>query len=239
MYYGYIYKTTNLLNGKFYIGKHRGSEFDEKYFGSGVLIQKALRKEGKKNFLCEVLEWCETSDQLNERERYWVEELNARDLRIGYNLCAGGMGGSRFFNEDSLRRMSEARKGIPLSDEAKQKIRDTYAGMSEEDRATRSKKLHDSHVGKTLTTDQKTKIGQTLHERYASGELVSACKGKPSSNRGRKLTAEQAERRRTVCSGRIWVNNGILSKMIYPQDKEAYLNDGWNLGRLSFKKQVD
>lgn len=239
MYYGYIYKTTNLLNGKFYIGKHRKSEFDPKYFGSGVLIQRALKKEGKKNFLCEVLEWCETSEVLNERERFWVEELNARDPAIGYNLCAGGMGGERFFSEDSLRRMSEARKGIPLSDETKQKMKESLQNMSEEDKLARSRRLHDSHVGKKHTEEQKKKIGQTLHDRYTSGELVSACKGKPSSNRGRKLTDEQAERRRTVCSGRIWINDGTTSKMIYPQGKDAYLDNGWNLGRLSFKKQVD
>ena len=238
MYYGYIYKTTNLTNGKFYVGKHRRSTFDFNYFGSGVLIQKALKKEGKKNFLCEVLEWCETPEQLNERERFWVEELNARDLTIGYNLCAGGMGGARLFNEDSLRRMSEARKGIPMSEETKQKMKESLQNMSEEARAARSQRLHDSHVGKKLPDEQKIKIGQTLHDRYASGGLVSACKGKPSSNKGMKLLPHQIEKMRQKIVGRIWIRKGDVTKMIHPEEFDSYQNDGWEKGRI-IKKQVD
>jgi hypothetical protein len=45
----YIYITTNLINGKQYIGKHYGLINDD-YFGSGILLQKALKKYGKENF---------------------------------------------------------------------------------------------------------------------------------------------------------------------------------------------
>ena len=40
--YGYIYKTTNLLNGRIYIGKRKG-DFDNNYFGSGRYLLNAVR----------------------------------------------------------------------------------------------------------------------------------------------------------------------------------------------------
>ena len=48
---GIIYKTTNLVNGKIYIGKARQKRtLDERYFGSGILLKKAVKKHGKENF---------------------------------------------------------------------------------------------------------------------------------------------------------------------------------------------
>jgi hypothetical protein len=49
MSYGYIYKTTNLINGKIYIGQHKGC-LSSHYIGSGKLIRWAINKYGKRNF---------------------------------------------------------------------------------------------------------------------------------------------------------------------------------------------
>ena len=73
MNYGYVYKTTNLINNKIYIGQHKwtGHEIDPKYLGSGKILKEAIKTYGKENFKCEILEWCESFDELNKRERYW------------------------------------------------------------------------------------------------------------------------------------------------------------------------
>ena len=42
--YGYIYKTTNLVNGKIYIGQHKSNTFDTNYYGSGTILNKAIQK---------------------------------------------------------------------------------------------------------------------------------------------------------------------------------------------------
>lgn len=68
--YGYIYKITNLITDKIYIGQHIGEEFDKKYFGSGKLLKDAIKKYSKKNFKKEILEFCQTEEELNEREKY-------------------------------------------------------------------------------------------------------------------------------------------------------------------------
>ena len=73
--YGYIYKTTNLINNKTYIGQHKAKQFEpNKYIGSGLTMLKAIKKYGKNNFKCEFLEECESKEILNQREIYWIKK---------------------------------------------------------------------------------------------------------------------------------------------------------------------
>ena len=88
--YGYIYKTTNLLDNKIYIGQHKGKLFDPDYYGSGSWFSSVFRKYGKENFRCEVIEECKTQQSLNERETYWIENFQSRNPSIWYNLAKGG-----------------------------------------------------------------------------------------------------------------------------------------------------
>lgn len=88
--YGYIYKTTNLLNGKLYIGQHKGKIFDSSYYGSGSWFKVVFNKYGKENFKCEMIEECETLQIQNEREIFWIEYYQSRNPDKGYNLAKGG-----------------------------------------------------------------------------------------------------------------------------------------------------
>jgi hypothetical protein len=90
-----IYKTTNLLNGKFYVGKDEKN--NPNYLGSGKIFKLALNKNGKENFKKEILEFCDTRELLNNREKYWIESLSATTL--GYNITEGGTGGRTKFKE--------------------------------------------------------------------------------------------------------------------------------------------
>jgi len=92
MSYGYVYKTTNLLNDRVYIGQKKG-QFDSNYFGSGLIIRSALSKEGSSNFSLEVLAYGMTRDQLNELEMKFIadyREMLGRDTL--YNITDGGVG---------------------------------------------------------------------------------------------------------------------------------------------------
>ena len=62
--YGYIYKTTNLINGKIYIGQRHGV-FTKKYLGSGIYLRKSLREHGKNNFKVEIICYLSSQEQLN------------------------------------------------------------------------------------------------------------------------------------------------------------------------------
>ena len=85
-----IYKITNKINGKYYIGKHQTKNLDDGYMGSGKLIKSALEKYGIENFTKEILCECNTMEELNEKEKYWIQILKSSDHTIGYNISAGG-----------------------------------------------------------------------------------------------------------------------------------------------------
>lgn len=88
--YGYIYKTTNLINKKIYIGKKVGTEFDPAYYGTGIKLKTAIKEFGKRNFKIELIEWCSTNDILRQREAYWVNRYQSRNPQLGYNMKRGG-----------------------------------------------------------------------------------------------------------------------------------------------------
>lgn len=92
--FGYIYKTTNNINGKIYIGKKHSNSFVEDYYGSGKLINRAIDKYGVENFSLELIEKCETLEELNLREIHYIQYLNSNyKLGKGYNIASGGDGG--------------------------------------------------------------------------------------------------------------------------------------------------
>ena len=86
-----VYKITNLINGKIYVGQTKFSV--EKRFlqhaKANSIIGAAIRKYGAENFKIEVIEVCKTFLELNEREIFWIEKLNCK-VPNGYNVADGG-----------------------------------------------------------------------------------------------------------------------------------------------------
>jgi len=85
----HIYKITNLINGKVYIGAHNGS--NKYYFGSGILLEKAIKKYGKENFRKDILETFNTAKEAYAREREIVNQEIVDNPQF-YNLTLGGRG---------------------------------------------------------------------------------------------------------------------------------------------------
>jgi hypothetical protein len=90
-YMSYIlYKTTNILNGKYYIGVTNGK--DPNYLGSGRVLLSAIKEYGRKNFVRETLEVFDTEEEAYRREVEVVNEAVVAD-RNSYNIGKGGKGG--------------------------------------------------------------------------------------------------------------------------------------------------
>ena len=92
-YYGFIYITTNNVNGKKYIGQKKYYGNHEVYIGSGVALKNAINKYGKENFTREIIENCKSKEDLDSREKYWIKYYNATESEDFYNITSGGDGG--------------------------------------------------------------------------------------------------------------------------------------------------
>ena len=92
-YYGFIYITTNKINGKKYIGQKKYCGNYETYLGSGIALKNAIAKYGRENFTREIIEECGTKDELDEREKYWIKYYDATNSDNFYNITNGGDGG--------------------------------------------------------------------------------------------------------------------------------------------------
>ena len=103
-----VYKTTNLVNRKIYIGQDSKNNPD--YLGSGKIIKRAIEKYGKENFTKEIIEVCGSKHEMDEKEKYWIKTLKTIDN--GYNISEGGAGCL----------------GCKQSDETKQKRREKNIG---------------------------------------------------------------------------------------------------------------
>lgn len=149
-----IYKITNILNGKIYIGKDAYNR--KNYFGSGLIIKSAIRKYGKQNFIKEILEECQDLKELSKREIYWIEKLNSRNSEIGYNIAIGGdnvMTGRTCTNEHK-QKISMSLSGVKKTENAK-------ISMSKARLNTRSKEFSILAIDKQ--TGEKNKfISQTV-----------------------------------------------------------------------------
>lgn len=98
-----IYKTTNILNGDFYVGMSKTN--NKYYLGSGIYLNRAIKKYGRKNFKKEIIEMCTNIKKLEKREIYWIDKLNPN-----YNISKGGTGNINP-SEETRRKLSMASAG--------------------------------------------------------------------------------------------------------------------------------
>lgn len=191
--YRYVYKTTNLINGKIYIGQHStNKEFEnDTYIGSGIdkqsranygnnLFSRAVNKYKYENFKCEILEFCFTKKELDIREVFWIKELNSLHPN-GYNMVASAGGG--YVSKEHYDKLSKRYSGRTLPLEQKEKISKSKSG---ENNPNWGKKLTDEekrkvskgNKGKIRSVKHRNDISNTLKSKYKSGELTCYMKGK-------------------------------------------------------------
>ena len=118
--YGFVYITTNHVNGKQYIGQRKYDKQGKwkEYLGSGIILSRAIEKYGLENFSKEIIEECKTKKILNDREIYWINYYNAVESDNFYNIASGGDGGNTIagYTDDQRNllstKLSNMRKGI-------------------------------------------------------------------------------------------------------------------------------
>lgn len=178
--YGYIYETTCLLNNVKYIGKKKSDIFlGNKYLGSGIALNNAIKRYGKQNFSVKLLKICNSLQELNYFEKLYIK--NYKNKFILYNISEGGDGGKTtkqgaHFNhkhsEETKKKISEKLKGRHLLDETKRKLSEhaKHRTHSEETKQKISAKMKQVRLGIKPSEETKRKISNTLKGRKHSEE---------------------------------------------------------------------
>ena len=106
----YTYRIDNLINGKYYIGKHSSDSLDDDYMGSGTRIKAAIAKYGIENFRKTILKTFSTSEEAFEHEAQIVTMAEVSDPMC-YNIQPGGKGKQKLFtDEEAYERALERQR---------------------------------------------------------------------------------------------------------------------------------
>lgn len=216
-----VYKTTNLVNGKYYIGVHETNDPDDSYLGSGKRLFLSIEKYGIKNFKKLVIFLFEQRDLAYAKERELLDECLHDPLC--YNLVKGGFGGVGFLQKSTAHRealrISHLGKpsklvGIPKSDEHKRKL------------SLANKGKLPPNTGIRMTEEAKFYLSQLN-------------RGKVSSQKTKKLISLKVRMHIASCGTNskdtVWITNNLVDKMI---KKTSYLPEGFVYGRSQMRKRT-
>jgi group I intron endonuclease len=223
----YIYKITNLINNKIYIGQtysirerwYRYRSSVKREVDSSMMIVRSMIKHGIENFKIEEIEKCKNRNESNIREKYYIELYDARNTNVGYNIALGG--DSQWQSAEIITKIQEGRrkyfelhgnprKGVPLSEEHKKAISIASMGKS------------GTNLGRVFSQEWKDKLSDSNSGQMRNDEvkktLSNSHMGQIAVNR--KLDFDQAEeiRKAKLIDGKTlkWItdNYGISSGTI-------------------------
>lgn len=223
--YGYIYRTHNLINRKMYIGKRVSSKFlENNYLGSGKILSSAIKKYGRDSFKVELLEEIyEGEEELNSREKYWIDYYNAVESDDYYNLVSGGHGGFSYINDN---RLSPSCNGNhPMKGRVGDKNPMYKKKLSESSR----KKISDSQKGRVSITDGNI----TKHILPRDTIPKGFRKGISDSDRKRREDSWNSLRKSLhsdKMSDTVIINNGSITLRVKKSELDNYIRNGYIKG---------
>lgn len=257
----YVYKTTNIINGRFYIGKHSDFDFNPSYLGSGRAIKHAIKKYGKDSFIVEILKWFDTEEDAYSYERSLLEEfLSDRNC---YNLVDGGKGftsrSAKLASQKAIKLGWHGWRSLPtskqkeiasiggkLGSETNRKNKTGMFNMTSEQRSNWSKSYNSNRTWITNGIDNKRiKVGQPIPDKWYIGRSnvdLSSRSNIPCWTNGTinifsiESPGEGFNKGMTknTTTGKLpWWNNGI-------KNKRSVTNPGigWIKGRLKMKAKI-
>ena len=241
MYY-YVYQITNLLNNKIYVGKHKSAKHPSEngYYGSGKQIKAAIEKYGIENFKKEVLYYCNSMEEMADKELSIVTEdfVKRKDT---YNMHKGGPGGWDHYNGSKEHSANSSKGG-------KKRARDPAnpfynAEFQEKYNWTRSPE----HM---KLMNERAKDPEAIAKRQATFKKRGHSQGEKNSQFGRiwisnvltkevkRITINDAipegwvrgKKGHTIT--KCWVNNGVKEHYILLEKEQEYKLKGFSSGRL-------
>lgn len=225
---GYIYKITNTVNNKVYIGQTTRTiteRYEEHLNHASNSVNRhlydAMNHYGVESFIIESLEECEDT-KLNDRENYWISYYKSNDRSYGYNMTSGGEGGNTCAN------LSEERKQMRSA-----AITSKLSGRSQ------PKELVEKRVaklrGQKRTEEQRQRFSEAQKKRdastFARGFTVpQERRDKISQSLIGQVQSEDTKLKRKESMSKLkWWNNGVENV------RASQCPEGFVAGRINFK----
>lgn len=208
-----IYKITNKLNNKIYIGAHKTIDVDDGYFGSGLLLERAVNKYGKNNFYKEIIFDLSSESEMWEKEAELVDDEFVARLDT-YNLKVGGFGGFDFINKNKLNNRDHSIEGRRKS------------GI-----AARKKQIHLDAIDEEYRKQYRAKLAEA-RKFYNSLDGYSF-KGRKHSEESKRMIGEKNKLHQTGKNnsqyGKQWITDGKINRSV---PKTEPIPHGFRKGRV-------
>lgn len=202
----FIYKTTNILSGKYYIGMHSTDNLDDGYMGSGKRLRYSINKYGKENHKVEIIDFFESRKKLIEKEKEIIT-LNEIAKEECMNLAVGGQGGfiSEYGYKKGAKKMNEIINKRKKEDKEFRDKCNKLTGNILKKLHKEGKVPHDGFLGKEHTENTKKIMSERKKDIY-KGELHPQY-------------------------GMFWITKDGVNKKIKKEMSDFYFNEGWIKGR--------
>jgi group I intron endonuclease len=221
MNYNFVYITTNLVNGKQYVGDHSTNDLDDGYLGSGLLIQKSVSKYGKKNFERKIIKICETKEEAFNLQKKYINEYNTLSPN-GYNISPkGGVGVNGCHASETKEKIRGSLRGIPKTKEHIENIRKILGVQG-----AWNKGIPISEDMRDKIVESNKKRREKNHPMYGKTHTEES-KEKMRGHRG-QMNEIHKQNMSNSHKGKFYINDGIITKQLKKGDQ---IPSGWELGR--------
>jgi hypothetical protein len=216
-----VYKITNNINQKYYIGCHKTTNVDDGYMGSGVLIKRAISKYGIENFTKQILHYCSTSEEMFTKEFELVTITEQ-----SYNLKLGGNGGFNYINTHNLNKpenwclesVIRHKKGCKKGGIKNKTLGTGIFGLSFKQK---------SEIGKKANAATQLKLMDTIGYKSVFG-ILNKDEEFQLKRKAKFCEIDHQKGNKNSQYGTMWITNGEFNSKI---TKGLDLPDGWILGR--------
>jgi hypothetical protein len=223
----YLYRITNLINGKVYIGQtvqpdKRWYQHRSDAANPVMIISRAIKKYGANAFEFEIIAGCKTWDDTNDAETLLVQQYNCQ-VPNGYNVAPGGLNAPK--SEEWKQKVSQSLMGHEVTAEARDKISKSHMGLIVPDEVRQKIKI--GNTGKEVSEEtrqllSKINMGNTNfkgrhHSEEAKQKLVKAAAGRKPSDIAHQKSVEKTKGNtwKTIDGKRVWI------KILSPDQKEC------------------
>lgn len=212
-----IYKITNIINNKIYVGKHQTNDLNDDYMGSGKRLKQAINKYGIENFKKEILFIFYTEEEMNRKEAEIVtEEFCLRNDT--YNICVGGKGGFSYINTpeilNSEKRQDSIRKWNQIGREKHYNLLETN-----EEYKNKCNSISNEHLANAR---------MSLKEKFPNGAFFGKTHTEETKEKMKLSKKNAYDGIKNSQYGTMWITDGYNNKKIKKDDP---IPDGWSKGR--------